>query len=51
MNARKEFNVFKSAFFNSAIDKALDDSCDKKDCSEPCYTAALTNKLSKILND
>lgn len=44
------FNVFKSEVFNSAIDEALERSCAKGFKREPCYTAALTKELPRILN-
>ena len=47
----KEFNVFKSEVFYHAIDKALENSCANGYKREPCYTAALTKELPKILND
>ena len=45
-----EFNVFKSEVFNPAIDEALEKSCDRGFGREPCYTAALTMELPRILN-
>ena len=47
----KTFNVFKSAIFNSAIDEALERSCPNGIKREPCYTAALTKELPRILNN
>lgn len=47
----KTLNVFKSTVFNTAIDEALERSCHKGIKREPCYTAALTEELPKILND
>ena len=44
------FDLLKSEFFYHAIDKALEESCGKGDGREPCYTAALTQELPKILN-
>lgn len=51
VRANKEFNIFKSEVFYHAIDKALEKSCAKRFSREPCYTAALTNELPKILNE
>ena len=50
MKMPNEFNVFKSDVFNLAIDKALEKSCAKEFSREPCYTAALTKELPKVLN-
>ena len=51
MKKLNEFNVFKSEYFNPAIDDALEKSCAKGFKREPCYTAALTKELPRILND
>ena len=47
----KTLNVFKATVFNTAIDAALERSCHKVIKREPCYTAALTEELPRILND
>lgn len=50
MKMPNEFNVFKSEVFNPAIDEALEQSSAKVVNREPCYTAALTMELPRILN-
>ena len=44
------FNVFKTEVFNTAIDEALETSCVNGGNREPCYAAALTKELPRILN-
>ena len=44
------FNVFKTEVFNTAIDEALETSCVNGGNREPCYAAAVTKELPRILN-
>lgn len=50
MGMPNEFNVFRTNVLNPAIDEALEKLCAKGFKREPCYTAALTKELPRILN-
>ena len=47
----EEYDIFKSTEWYPAIDKALERSCVNNGRREPCYTAALTSELPRVLNE